>query len=395
MPIDKTIFGLPFRSNVSLHPSQEELDAFLESRKKEGRRELHGDDLARYRDLLKGVHTFERRQRRAAVHQDLQESMFYGVLSHSQFVKPALKSAVEQYKYHSHALRMLDFNKPTAFIKSAEEEMGRLNPGRKEDAVKLDRLQSMVDVRKKTLKIYRRRWAALTEELTNIALYIRDNLVKIEKLCEASIGVLADLQCLQKKEKKLIEDIKAHFKEHLKDRLREGPITKQYLETVKHDVVVLSKKISSLFREEAHALTKLYEAIHGHVKKTAGEIDLLMAKTESTRDRRFEDDRDICTRVEQALVSLISDYRFELETIDVRTETAHENILLEKRNEMSDILLELLQEERRSWNDRRAAGDRRKFQNPNNKGHERRSGKERRALKDRRKPVDLSLRAVT
>lgn len=395
MPIDKTIFGLSFRSNDVLQPTQEELRAFLESPKKEGRRELHGDDLAKYRELLNGVHAFERRQPHIAVHQDFREKMFYGVLGHSHFVKLALKSAVEQYKYHVYALRTLDFNKPTTFIKSAEEEMGRLNPKRKEDELKLARLQGMVEERKKTLKIYRKRWAALTEELTRIAVYVRDNLVKIETLCEASIGVLADLQRNQKKERQITEDIKTHFKEHLKDRLRQGPITKQYLETVKHDVSVLSQEISSLLREEVSALTKLYETVRDHAKKIAGEVDALTAKIEIKKDRKFEDDRELFTEIEQVLVSLISDYHFELKKIDVRTETTHENFFLEKEKEMIDLLLELLQEERRSWNDRRSAGARRIVHDPNYEGHERRSGKDRRAAKNRRKPVDISLRSLT
>ncbi|MGE5173104.1 MAG: hypothetical protein ACM3MD_04670 [Betaproteobacteria bacterium] len=395
MPIDKTIFGLSFRPNEALQPTREELKAFLESPKKEGRRILHGDDLAKYRELLNGVHAFERRQPHVAAHQDIQGKMFYGVLGHSHFVKPALKSAVEQYKYHVYALRTLDFNKPTAFIKSAEEAMGRLNPKRKEDAVKLARLQGMIEERKKTLRIYRKRWAALTEELTRIAVYVRDNLVKIEALCEASVGVLADLHRNQKKERQITEDLKTHFKEHLKDRLRHGPITKQYLETVKHDVAVLSKEISSLLSEEVAAVTKLYEAIQDHAKKIAGEIDALTAKIEIKKDRRPEDDQELFTEIEQVLVSLVSDYHFELKKIEVRTETTHENLFLEKKKEMLDILLELLQEERRSWTDRRSTGNRRIVHDPNYEGHPRRSGKDRRAAKDRRKPVDLSLRAIT
>ncbi len=394
MPIDKTIFGLSFRSNDVLQPTQEELRAFLESPKKEGRRELHGDDLAQYRELLDGVHAFERRQPHVAVNEDFREKMFYGVLGHSHFVKPALKSAVEQYKYQVYGLRTLDFNKPTAFIKSAEEEMGRLNPKRKEDAVKLARLQGMVEERKKTLKIYRKRWAALTEELTRIAAFVRDNLVKIEILCEASIGVLADVQRNQEKERQITEDIKTHFKEHLKDRLRRGPITKQYLETVKHDVAVLSKEMSSLLTEEVSALTKLYETIGDHARKIAGEIDALTAKVEINKDRKFEDDRELFTEIEQVLVSLISDHHFELKKIDVRTETTHENFFLEKKKEMLDLLLELLQEERRSWNDRRSAGNRRIVHDPDYEGHERRGGKERRAAKNRRKPADISLRSL-
>jgi hypothetical protein len=139
MTTNKSIFGLRFRSQAEIHPSQEELRVFLESVKKKGGQEIHGNDLAKYRELLKDMQ------------QDIRDKMFYGVLNHSRFVNPALKSAVEQYKYHLHTLINLDLKKPKVFI---------------------------------------RRWAALAEELINIALYVRDNLVKIAKLCEASIVIL-------------------------------------------------------------------------------------------------------------------------------------------------------------------------------------------------------------
>lgn len=385
MTIDKSIFGLRFQSNAELHPSQEEIRDFLESVKKEGGHEQHGDDLAPYRELLKEVQTFERHHRQGAARQDYPGKMFYGVLSNSRFVSPALMSAVEQYKYLVHALRKLDFKKPTAFIKSAEEEMSKLNPKNKDHAVRLARLRGMVDERKETLETLKRRWAALAEELGHIALYIRDNLVRIEKLCEASIVVLVDLQIKRKKENQLIEDIKTHFKEHLKDSLRHGPITKQYLETVKKDVAVLSKEIAVILREDVYALTRLYEAIHDHAKKIAYEIDALMAKIKSKRDKSYEDDRELFAQVERVLVSLISDYRFELKTTELRTGTTHKDILIEKRKEMLGHLFELLQKERRSRSSRRTGEDRRRPSDPTYKGPERRKGKDRRSRKDRRK----------
>jgi uncharacterized protein (UPF0147 family) len=384
MTIDKSIFGLRFQSNAELHPSQEELSDFLERMKKDGE-ELHGNDLATYRELLKDVQAFERQKRQGAARQDFPGKMFYGVLSHSRFVNPALKSAVEQYVYLLHALITLDFKKPTAFIRSAEEDMSRLNQKNKDHAVRLARLRSMVAERKEALETLKSRWAALAEELNNIALYIRDNLVKIEKLCEASIVVLVDFQIKQKKENQLIEDIKTHFKEHLRDSLRHGPITKKYLETVKKDVAMLSKEISVILREDVYALTRLYEAIHDHTKKIAHEIDTLMAKIKGKKDKSFGDERELFERVEQVLVSLVSEYHFELKTTEIRTETAHENILLEKRKETLDYLFELLQKERRSRSNRRTSEDRRRFKDQNRKGPERRSGKDRRSGKNRRK----------
>jgi len=390
MMIDKSIFGLRFRSNAELHPSQEELSDFLENTKKEGKQELHRDDLSTYRQLLKDIQAFEHHQLQDRARQDLRCKMFYGVLSHSHFVNPSLKSAVEQYKYFLQALIALDFKKPTVFIRSAEKEISTLNPKNHDHAVRLARLREMVDTRKETLLTLKRRWAALVEEMSNIALYIRDNLVKIEKLCEASIVVLVDFQIKQKKENQLIEEIKTHFKEHLKDSLHQGPITKQYLETVKKDVGILSKEISAIFREDVYALTGLYEAIHDHAKKITQEIDALMSTIKGKNGKSFEDDRVLLEQVEQVLVSLVSKFHFELTATEIRTETAYKDILLEKRKEMLDYVFEVLHKERRSRGNRRKGEERRRSDDPSHKGPEQRSGKDRRSKPGRRKPLNLS-----
>ena len=339
MTINKSIFGLRLQSHPELYPSQEELRAFIGSIKKKDGHEAYGNDLTTYDELLKEMK------------QDFRGKMFYGVLSHSRFVNPALKSAVEQYKYLLQVLKTLDFKKPKVFI---------------------------------------RRWAALSEELSNIALYIRDNLLKIEKLCEASIVFLVDLQIEKKFEHQLIEEIKTHFKEHLKDSLHQGPITKQYLETVKKDVSILSKEVSAIFRDDVFALTGLYEAIHDHSKKIVHEIDTLMANIKGKKEKSFEDDRVLLEQIEQVLVSLISNFHFELTAAEIRTETAYKDILLEKRKEMLDYVFELLHKERRSRSNRRKGEDRRRFDDPNHKGPERRSGKDRRSKKNRRKSLNLS-----
>jgi hypothetical protein len=383
--IDTSIFGLRFRSNADLQPTQKELIDFLESMKKEGGRELHSEDLSAYSELLKDVQAFEHHQLQDGTRQDFRGKMFYSVLSHSRFVNPSLKSAVEEYKYFLRELITLDFKKPVVFIRSAEKEMITLNPKNQDHAVRLARLQDMVDARKETLATLKRRWKALTEELINIAMYIRDNLVKIEKLCEAAIVVLVDFQIKQNKEKLLIEEIKTHFKEHLKDSLRHGTITKQYLQTVKEDVDILSKEISAIFREDVYALTGLYEAIHDHTKKTIHEIDTLLVNIKSKEDKSFEDDKELMTQLEQVLISLVSKYHFNLTTIEVRSETAYKDILVQKRKEMLDHLFEVLHKERRSRSNRRKGEDRRRFNDPNYKGPERRSGKDRRSKISRRK----------
>jgi hypothetical protein len=310
--------------------------------------------------------------------------MFYGVLGHTQFFSPVLASEVEHFKYHLHALPGLDLKKPAAFIKSAEAEMSRLNPNKKEDAVKLARLHTLVDERKRTLESAVRRRPALVRELGNIALYLRDNLVLIEKRCETSIVVLVDLQISRKKENQMIEDIKTHFKEHLKDSLRKGPVAAQYMENIKKDVARLSREISSMYRDDIYTLTTLFEAVHDHTGKTAREIGILMAKIGHDGNRGIEDDQSRFAKIEKVLVSLISEYHFELKPAILHSETAHEDILVKNRKELLDHVFELVKKERRVRLDRRSAEDRRKFAVPANTGSERRKGKDRRSGKKRR-----------
>lgn len=384
MPTDKSIFGLRFGSNAELQPTREELRVFLKSLKTEGKREPHGDDLASYREMLASLETFERERQLDAAPQNFRGKMFYGVLGQSCFFNSSLKSAVEQYEYHLRALITLDFRKPTAFIKSAEEELGRLNPKKKDDAIKLSKLQGMVDERKRAVELLRKRRAILAAELCDIARYIRDNLVKIEKLCEGSIVVLVDVQLRQKKENQLIEDVKTQFKERLRDSLHQGSITRQELESVKEDVNLLSKEISALIREDVYAMTGLFEAIHGHAKKIAREVDTLLAQTGGAGNRGFEEEAGLFAQIERALVSLVSEYRFELKAAEIRTQTAYEDIFLEIRRGMLAYLFDLLEKERRLSANRRSAADRRRFNAPNRKGLERRSGKDRRSGKNRR-----------
>jgi len=338
MTTENSIFGLRYPPHAELHPTKEELRVFLESTKKNGQ-EPHGNDLAKYRELLTDMQ------------QDVRGKMFHGVLRHSRFANPALKSEVEHYKFLLHALLSLDLKKPRVFI---------------------------------------RRWTALAEELKDIAQYIRNNLLKIERVCEAAIVILLDLQIERKFENQLIDGIKAHFKEHLKDSLHRGPIAEQYIETVKKDVGMLSKETSAMLREDVYALVMLYEAIYDHAKKFAHDIDALMAKIKNTKNKSIDDDKELLTQLEQVLVSLISEYHFELTATEIRTETAHEDILLEKRREMIDYLFDLLRKERRTRDNRRTGGNRRRSDDQNRKEPERRRGTDRRSGKNRRRPLNLS-----
>lgn len=378
MKTDKAIFGLRFGANEELVPDPNELNTFLEHTKKDDGSGPQSGDLARYRELLRDFDAFEQHKPHDTAHYNFREKMFFGVLAHSFFVSKVLLSSVAQYKYHAHALRSLDFRKPTAFIRSAEEEISKLNPKKKADEVKLARLQGMVDERNKALAELQKRWAALIAELRDIALYLRDNLVRIETICEASIVILVELQVGQKKEQELIEDIKTQFKEQLRDSLHQGSITKEDLEIAKKDVATLSQEMSTLFKDDVFALTGLFEAIHDHTRKSALAITALAEKLNSKKDPSQDEYREVFTQLEQALVSLVSGFHFEMKTPRIHTETAYQSILAEKRKETLDYLFALLERERRSEKNRRSEEDRRQFHDPDYEGPERRNGKDRR-----------------
>jgi len=389
MTMDKSIFGLRFSSNVSLQPTQEELRMFLESTIKQGGRELHGNVLATYNDVLESVLSFRRGQLPHAPTRDEHEKMFYGVLSHSFFYNPALKSAVEQYKYQLHALRTIDFRKPRAFINAAEQAISLLDSRKETDAAKKVKMQDMVDERKKILETLNSSWPALVEELGHLSLYIRDNLFKIANRCETSIVVLVNSSIARMKENQVIEDIKIHFKEQLKYDLHDGLVTGQRLENAKKDVALLSKEISNNFRENIFALTQLYESIYDHTLKTAREIDTLMGENRRTKNTGFAEEMELFTRIEQVLDAFITRRRFELKEAETKSETTHKDIFLEKRKEMLDHLFELMQKDRRSWL-RRSREMRRRSDDMPYQYPVRRSESDRRAENDRRKVLILS-----
>jgi hypothetical protein len=139
-----------------------------------------------------------------------------------------------------------------------------------------------------------------------------------------------------------------------------------------------------MVREDVYALTRLYEAVHDHTRKTVREIDTLMAKTGREENKGFEDDQVLFAKIEEVLVSLISIHHFELKPPIIRSETAHEDILLKKRRELLDHVFELLKKERRTRLDRRSAEDRRKLTGLNDSRPELRKGKDRRSGKKRR-----------
>ena len=312
---------------------------------------------------------------------DPRQKMFYGVLDQSRFVSPGLMLAVVQYKYHLHNLVALDFKKPAAFIKTAEEEGKKLNPKKKDDAAKLARLQGMVEERKGVLVGLKKRQQALADELLQIAGYVRDNLVQIVKLCKASIVILVEVQVSGTMEARLIKDMTEDFKAQLRAARANGGIA---LDVVSKDVAALSRQISGLVRDDVYSITRLYEAIHDHASEAVNRIDALITEAKKARERSHEDDVALFSKLDQALLGLVSDYHFELHTTSLWSETAYEHILLEKRKEMLEYFFDLLNRERRARSDRRTGGERRKFNELNIIASNRRAGKERRSGRSRR-----------
>ncbi len=384
MTTGTTIFGLRFGSNADLNPTQEELERFLEQAKQAGSPEREGDDLAMYGTMLKALNTHERREPDASP-EGFREKMFYGVLSHSRFFNPGLKLAVEQYKYHRHAHALLDFRKPSAFVKSAEEEMARLSPKKKDEAARLDRLRALTEERKRALDSMEKRRAALTNELRLVIFYIKDNLRELARLCEGAIVMLVDLQVSEREEKRLVEDIKEQFKEQLRDALHAGQVSREDLATVKRDVEALSKEVAGLLRDDIYAMTGLFEGIHDHVQKTVAAIDGSLARAEGEEGAGLDGERRFFAEVDEELTTLVKNYHFELKTTVPKSETGHGHILVEKRREILGRLFEVLKKERRTLLDRRTGEERRETDASFVSDIEQRSGIDRRTGRDRRR----------
>jgi len=377
---DKPIFGLRYDANEKLLPTAEDLRVFQKNA-----HARHGEDLEAYRALIADLQAFEESRLHDVSPHDIREKTYSGVLDLSCFVNHALLAAVVEYQYHLATLLSLDFRKPAAFIHSAETEMRRFNPKKKDDAAKLAKLKGMVEDRKEAIALLKKQWPIVTAELNHIARYIRDNLHKVANLCEASIVVLVDFQLQRTQEVRLIEDIKSCFKDRLRESLQQGSITKLHLEAAKKDVALLSKEISAQVREDVYAISGLFEAIYSHVKGKAGEINALIERIEKKAGSNFEEETLLFTQLERVLVSLLSEHQFELNLKAVRIETAYQAIFLEKRNEMLAYLFERLEKERRSSRDRRSAANRRKSADADFRDSERRKHEERRKGKNRRK----------
>jgi len=379
LAIDDSIFGLRFRSNADITPTKAELDQFLASTKDAGSRLPRGSDLVHYHALIERVQEFEARRFTGVDAPDIRDRMFYGVLGLTQFFSPGLELAVGQFKYHLQQLAALDFKKPAAFIEGAGRELARLDPKKKEQAARRERLRVMVGERKEAIAALTKQRAELVDELGGIAQYVRESLVRIERACEASIVILAGQQVAKSTEKQFIAALKEQFKGQLADARQQGLVLKQDLEKAKQDFAALSRAIAALIRDDVYALTSLYEAVYEYVQRNAGAIEGVLAKCTAGQD-----DLALCRELEGILDGLVRDFRFELKAVAPGREPAYENVLREQRREILDHLFSLLERDRRARQDRRKHGDLRRYASPTSLAAERRAAKERRSAGRRR-----------
>jgi hypothetical protein len=267
------------------------------------------------------------------------------VLSHTRFFRPALRVAIEEYLYHHHQLQQLDFNKPEKFIRSAEEELLKLNPKKRDDQQKIARLRALVEQRKGDLEALVQRRRAIGGELCHIVAYVRDNIVKVQQLCEDAISNLAKLQVGGKRTEQLIDDIKEHFRGEVRDHRQAGMVTTEYLESVKAEVADLSLRLKRQLLGDIYAVTGIYEAIYDHAKKNAAVLTELIGLAERARKDDVRRDNEVFGRIERTLVALISEVQAEAKApAPERTEKRLDDLLWEKRREMLDHVFTLLKE---------------------------------------------------
>lgn len=331
------IFGLRFGSNEQIQPSPQELRAFLTAPKKAGAKTTPADDVAAFSRLLDGIAAFEAGKKHGVTQGDYQTKLTLGALSHSKFFSPGLKTAVEHYLFQRAAFEAIDLRKPAVFIKSAEEEIAKLNPKKKDDLAKIERLRSLADQRAKDLAALTARRAAVAEELGKIAGYLADNLELVRKRCEAFIVRLVSLQVGGEKKNQLIEEIKTHYKEQVRDALLLGPVTKSYVEELQTEVANLSAQLSQTLLEDIYAMTRLFEAVHDHAKSV---VDRLRAGLASRKPPAGGTEFDV---LDKAVGGLMTDFKFDPPKLaEMAAASDHDRLLIDKRNEMLNHLFSLL-----------------------------------------------------
>ncbi|OGW39269.1 MAG: hypothetical protein A2010_02150 [Nitrospirae bacterium GWD2_57_9] len=339
MTLDHSLYRLLPETSREILPTAEELNVFLASPRKPGGTELHRDDLVLIAERTAAI---EEHLRASGV--ALDEKLFYGVFAQARLYTPELLSAIEHFKFYRDSLARIDLKKPVAFIRSAEEEIARLKPHKKDEEPRIKRLQALIEERRRDLESQKKRWPALSRALAGAGRAIRDEFAAVQKRCEASIAMLVDLQVGKKAESRVIEDIKTHFKDQLRDYLQHGPVTKEYVESMKETVARLSKKISVQLLEDIYAMTGLYETIHDHAGQCRERLEPLIPKpgtVSGTHD--LDKDKELFTLMEQELLRLLSAVPLDFKPPqDVLDDAEHRQILVEKRRNILDHLFNLL-----------------------------------------------------
>jgi hypothetical protein len=184
--------------------------------------------------------------------------------------------------------------------------------------------------------------------LYHIAVYIRDNVVMVQRLCEGAIARLAELQVGGKKTGQMIEDLKEQFKAQVRERRQLGSITPEYLESVKAEVAQLSQRLAQSVLEDLYFVTRIYEGFYEHAKNGAGRLEDPLGWADRVRKKDGNDEDQLFARIEQVLVSLISEFRIDVEPAGGPGGSGrHEELLLEKRRELLNHIFLLLREKRK------------------------------------------------
>lgn len=376
MTIDGAIFSPRPDSGRIAQPTQQALSDFLEHTKKDAVPETHVADVVRYRKPLYHVENFEGRMQAIEARPSAGEQAFHGALLHTRFFNRSLLLALGLYKFYLHELAAIDIDSPRQFIESAGATIKKLSKRKINDVLRMGRLREMVQERQKMLEQHRTRWGGLTAELLDIALYVLENLVRTERLCGRSIALLVPDRAA-KKERLLVDSIKAILKDQLKDALHYRAITTEDVYRAKQEVDQLAQELHAGIGEDRGRMIAVYEAVRGHVKRCAEEMDDLLEEFRGAEISMDPEQVVRFRRIEQAMVSLLSGYPDQLDPVAARTAMARSFIVEDKRQEMVAYLLDQLHRGPARI-ERRAKQDRRKGKDATYRGPERRSGKERR-----------------
>jgi hypothetical protein len=361
-----------------LLPTPEELSAFFEQQKKEGYLVTLINGISKVRIMLVDIDAFEHRRKLEPDLQDLRERMVFGVLRHTRFVNDELLAAVAQFEYQLHALVACDFESPTEFIANAEKTMRKLKRSKLDHVMRMARLTEMIEERKNMLIGLGVRWTALTGELRHIVDYVRENLLRIERLCKKSIVVLVEIGLGKKKESELIEEIREQFLRDFKNTAGIRQMTADDLHKAQAVCDRLAKRLSEMMRDDQFSLSWLYEKIHDRAKSLIADLDGLLRELAHLKADQRREALLLYQNIGQVLISLVADFPAELRPGKVDVGATRNAILMEKRRDMINYLLDQAGLERRERSDRRARQERRKVSDLNYSGPERRANRERR-----------------